>query len=137
MLNHEAEVASKISRRLNETYSGAMNDFATRRVGGGDQQTPWDAMTKLREEARLNRATERAEEDRRSAPLKKAMDRVLRGGLEPAVPMPFFKADALYKVRACVASVRVCVGHDIHHAVPLSFPRFSLPSFLPSSSESR
>lgn len=93
-LSEEARRASKHSRMLQETYTGAMSDFSTRRVIGREAQ-PWDPMTKLREEARLKRATERAEKDRRSAPLRKAMDRVLRGGVEPAIPMPYFRADAL------------------------------------------
>ena len=93
-LSEEARRASKHNRMLQETYTGAMSDFSTRRVIGREAQ-PWDPMTKLREEARLKRATERAEQDRRSAPLRKAMDRVLRGGVEPAIPMPYFRADAL------------------------------------------
>ena len=95
-LAREAKKSSKINRRQETVYNSAMQGFATRRMHTDDAQ-PWDAMTKLREEAKLQRATQKAAKDRRSAPLKKVMDRAMRGRVEPAIPIAYFKADALYK----------------------------------------
>ena len=92
----QAKSASKVNRRMEESYTGAMKDYSNRRVAAAETQS-WDALTKIREETKLNRVVERASQHRRSAPLKKAMDRVLASGLEPAIPMAYFRADALYK----------------------------------------
>ena len=115
-MSASAEKSSKITRRLDESYMGAMSDFSARR---GPEKKPeahsWDAMAKLREEARLNKATEHAEQDHRSAPLRKAMDRVLLGGMEPAIPIPCVvvrKTQCAAYSRSCACAcvrVRVCV----------------------------
>jgi hypothetical protein len=75
------------------------NSPASAKAGGsGGVSTPWDAMTKLREETRLLRATEQAFADRQPEPLRRAMARVMHNSAEPFIAITYFKADTLLRV---------------------------------------